>query len=182
MGCCHHAIQHSVLKVCWYPSDGEALVEELRQLSRPISPETLGWESLQRAHSRKLVPLGEIISAVRQRDLKLGEVSGKMDFSRFCVEIDEVNAWASDQDLLGKGVIGRFSAAEFAEVIGVHAGGVFADFVKAGHTSATLSPHPVRKTQLRMTDQDIERFHSKYTTTAILVTRTVYTATSSDLA
>ncbi|MFY0623943.1 MAG: hypothetical protein JXQ89_19840 [Pelagimonas sp.] len=105
-----------------------------------------------------------------------------MDFSRFCVEIDEVNAWASDQDLLGKGVIGRFSAAEFAEVIGVHAGGVFADFVKAGHTSATLSPHPVRKTQLRMTDQDIERFHSKYTTTAILVTRTVYTATSSDLA
>lgn len=162
----------TVLKACWHPADGEALLEELHQLSRPIFPEAVGWESLQRAHSRKLVPLGEIIRAVQRGDLKLGEVSGKTEFSRFCVEVDEVNAWVAEKNFIGRGLIGRLSAAEFAAEIGVHEGGVFTDFVKAGHTPATLSPHPIRKTQLRMTDEDIKRFHAKYTTTAILVART----------
>lgn len=166
----------STIKFPWRVADGMALVEELDRLALPVKANEAGWETIQLAHKRTGISVGEIIQNVRAHDISLGKREGVFGYHSFVVKRSQLNLFKmqnAESTTTATKLIGQMSAAEFGRSVGLRGKRSFLAFVAAGHTPATESLHPkTRRIQMRMTEQDIEAFHKRFITPTVIEAET----------
>ena len=159
------------IKYPWRLSDGIALLSELNTLASPISASEKGWEKIQLAQKRTRVSVAELISAIRQRKISLGQRVGEAGYQAFVVKKKEVVHLAQIRELFAESNL--VPAAAFGRKIGIRDGGDFLRFLSSGHSQSTPGKH--RMTGARMTfmnEEDMKKFHERFVTLTSLSSET----------
>ncbi|MDF1707688.1 MAG: TniQ family protein [Paracoccaceae bacterium] len=151
----------------WRASDGISLVKELSADSIPVDEADKGWETLLLAFRRRGLPLPELIDAIREKRLRVGQRVGVNGFNGIVVSRKEVDGLvgrpATVRDLAAYEMSGTIAAVEFGRSVGLRE--AFLELIDAGHVSAQLVENPLtRRSQYRMTHENIDAFHQKFVT------------------
>lgn len=158
------------IKSPWRVADGLALVEELERRAVPVATDAPGWETIQLAHKRLGVGVGQIIAAIRAGGLVVGKRAGVFGYHGIVVQAAQTDHLQPAQTEKSEG---RISAAAFARALGLRQKDAFLTLVEADHTPATQVLNPVTKRpQWRMTDADIAAFHARFTTPSAMAQET----------
>lgn len=159
----------------WRISDGIALVAELSNGLNTVADEDKDWETCLLACRRRGFALLELVQAIRDGRLTVGQRAGVPGFHGIVVpksEVDEIFAASKALRVqVLQEVPGSMSAAEFGRSVGLRDGGVFQAMIEAGHVPANqiINPHTQRQ-QYRMTPEDMAAFHSRFVTLTTLST------------
>ena len=157
----------------WRPSDGVALVDELRALAGPVAADDDGWETLLRARSRTRCRLADLILAVREGRLPVGRREGVPGFHGIVVPKDAVSRFvrAADAQQDGEAPF-PVSAAVLGRSIGLRDGG-FVGLIEAGYTPARQALNPrTGRLQYWVDAEDIAAFHRRFVTVTTLSAET----------
>lgn len=151
----------------WRASDGIALVTELSADSVSVDEAEKGWETLLLAFRRRGLSLAELVDAIREKRLTVGQRAGVNGFHGIIVSRKEVDGLvclpAAVRDLAFNEMYGTIPAVEFGRSVGLRK--AFLELIEAGHASAQLEVNPLTKRkQHRMTREDIAAFHQKFVT------------------
>lgn len=161
-------ISQSKIDSPWRIADGVALLNELTALSSDIPIDDSGWEDIQGASKRKRLKVGDIIAAVRRREISLGRMPGTFGYRHFIVpklEIDKLVSHGSKTRFHTRPAVNATSAAAFARSIGMRGDGWFNALFDAGHVSARWMPHPITNVRiLYVSDEDIAAFNQRFLT------------------
>ncbi|MBY6203222.1 TniQ family protein [Maritalea mobilis] len=161
----------------WRISDGVALVEDLSANAVPVGETDKDWETLLLARNRRNVSLIELIGAVREKRLQVGQRVGVEGFHGIVVAKVEVDRVVPPQkttlDVVLDEAPGTVSAAEFGRSVGLRDGGAFLALIEAGHVPAQAIEHPrTGRPQYRMNPEHIEAFHRRFVTLTTLSAET----------
>lgn len=157
------------IKSPWRISDGLALLKELGALASEVSGSDLGdWEPIQMASHRTDLRVGNIITAVRQGDLRLGRDLTLFGYRSFLVEKAGIDLMRAEWNLRTQHAAPRptgMNAAAFGRSVGLRNKGHFLALINAGHTPATVVPHVLTGAAVPfVTDVDIAAFHRQFLT------------------
>ncbi|WP_085628177.1 TniQ family protein [Marivita cryptomonadis] len=161
----------------WRVSDGITFVAELSAGARHVTEDDKEWETLLLACRRAGVPLSELIRAIGDQRLTVGQRAGVTGFHGIVVPKSEVDVLAAPartvRDEFLEEVPGSVTAAEFGRSVGLRDGGVFQAMIGAGHVSAYRIINPrTGRPQHRMTPQDMAAFHLRFMTLTTLSAET----------
>lgn len=161
----------------WRISDGVAFVEELSVGVRYVAEDDKEWETLLLACRRSGVPLSELVRAIRDQRLIVGQRSGVNGFHGIVVPKSEVDVIAAParavRDMFLEEIPGSMTAAEFGRSVGLRRGGVFQAMIEAGHVSAYQIINPrTGRLQYWMTTEDMATFHRRFVTLTTLSAET----------
>ncbi len=161
------------VKSPWRIEDGIELVSRLSEMAEPLGAQDKNWETIQLASGRADTSIGEIIGAVQDGHLKLGQREGNNGYHAFEVHIPELLNWADNlthQIKTPKALLpGAMSAAAFGRSVGLRDRGRFEALVANGHTPAFAINNPkTHRTQWQVSEADIEAFHQKFVTAATI--------------
>jgi len=161
----------------WRISDGVAFVAGLSAGARYVAEDDTEWQTLLLACRRSGVPLSELVRAIRDQRLTVGQRSDVNGFHGIVVPKSEVDVLAAPaqavRDELLEEVPGSVTAAKFGRSVGLRNGGVFQALIEAGHVSAYRIINPrTGRPQHRMTPQDMAAFHLRFMTLTTLSAET----------
>lgn len=125
----------STIKFPWRVEDGMALVEELARLALPIKAEETGWETIQLAHKRTGISVGDIFQYARSHDISLGKRDDVFGYHSFVVKRSEMNILKvrkAEPTKTATKLIGQMSAAEFGRSVGLRGKGTLPGFCRCG--------------------------------------------------
>jgi hypothetical protein len=167
------------IKNPWRVSDGTAFVAELLTGAVPVVEDDNDWETLLQARKRTRVGLSDLIQAVREEQMSVGQRMGGTGFHVIVVQNSQVDLLASlrpkpsiPNEVLSPGEI---SAAEFGRTVGLRDHGYFIALVEAGQTPALQHMHPrTKRVQYRLSAEDISSFHRRFVTLTTLIEETGY--------
>lgn len=166
-GILHPRTRIPSVKSPWRMSDGLSLVAELKTGAVPVGADDKSWEKIQQAKHRSAVSVGTIITAIRERRIRVGLRDDAEGYGSIVVERDEI-------DLKLKPALPVLPsnlqlAAAFGRSVGLRDGGRFLALVSAGHTPVTLAIHPKLGVEMvYMTEEDIAAFHRRFLTTTTI--------------
>lgn len=161
----------------WRISDGVAFVTELSAGARYVAGDDTEWETLLLACRRSAVPLSELVRAIREQRLNVGQRSGASGFHGIVVpkaEVDLIAApYRAAPDLALEEIPGSMAAAEFGRSVGLRDGGIFQAMIEAGYVPAYQIINPrTGRPQHRMTPEDMAAFHRRFVTLTTLAAET----------
>jgi hypothetical protein len=137
------------------------------------------WETLLRARKRSGVGLSDLIEAIREKRIPVGQRTGVVGFHGIAIYNRDVDGLASEnrksQNPVEVELPGEMSAAEFGRSVGLRDNGSFLALVEAGQTPAMqcLSARTGRP-QYRLSTEDISAFHRRFVTLPTLSEETGY--------
>ncbi|WP_323042269.1 TniQ family protein [Gemmobacter sp.] len=161
----------------WHISDGVALVAGLSAEARYVAEDDTEWQTLLLACRRSGISLSELVKAIRNQRLTVGQRSGVNGFHGIVVPKSEVDALAAParaaRDEVLDEVPGSMAAAEFGRSVGLRNGGAFQALIEAGHVSAYQIINPrTGRPQHRMSPADMAAFHRRFVTLTTLSAET----------
>lgn len=155
------------IKSPWWVADGLALVAELQALADDVDPTDKSWEGIQQAQKRTGLRVGIIITAIREGQLQVGCKSGIEGYAGVVVRKTEIDLMAPAKPKMEP--IAMMTAAAFARSVGMRTEGWFQSLVLAGHTPATMTPHPKFGGEWTyVSSEDIAAFHKRFLTPATM--------------
>lgn len=153
----------------WRCSDGTALVDELSGNADTIDTADDGWERIQRAKVRTRTPVGVIIKAIRDGQIRVGHTPETTGYSGLCVckvEID--NLVQAVQEARG---LKELAIAAFGRQVGMRDQARIQNLVDAGHITAIKRRNPFTgRMQLHIKSEDITAFHDRFFTLSTVST------------
>ncbi|TKA97718.1 hypothetical protein FAZ78_04540 [Cereibacter changlensis] len=153
----------------WRLEDGFAFIAELEALAVSIVEAECGWEKIQQAKLRVGVSAGDIISAIRSGEVRLGRRRGVHGYQSFEVSKPEIDQWISLKMRPVNEECATTSVAAFGRSIGLRDGRRLEAMAQAGHIPCKQEWNPkTRRQQLVMTSEDVAEFHRKYLTTTTM--------------
>lgn len=165
------------VKKPWRISDGLALVAELSLSAAPVDAGENAWETLLLACKRSETDIAHLVQAIRDKRLSVGQRAGVSGFHGIVLrksEVDRITAplrrakEASFSDLSG-----TVPAATFGRSVGLRNGATLQRLIEAGHVPARQIMNPrSRRSQYRMTPEDIALFHERFVTLTSLSNET----------
>lgn len=154
----------------WLPSDGEALLQELKRHSErdPGAEAGKGWVPIQRAQSQSGVSVGDILIGIRSGAIPLRQTNPAAGYHGFHVPIAKVLAYA-DQLPGREHLLGEMSLAEFGRSIGIRDMDLLMALVETGNLQARALVHPVtRRPQMRVDDHAMSAFKNRFLTLSMI--------------
>lgn len=157
----------------WRVSDGITFVAGLSAGARYVAEDDKEWETLLLACRRAGVPLSDLVLAIGDQRLTVGQRAGVTGFHGIVVPKSEVDVIATlsraVRDMVPEEIPGSMAAAEFGRSVGLRDGGVFQVMICAGHVSAHQVVNPrTGRPQYRMTPEDMAAFHRRFVTLTTL--------------
>lgn len=161
------------VKSPWRISDGTEFVTELATMAAPVAEDAVDWETLLLARNRTRISLLDLIAAIREGQISVGQREGVPGFHGIVVtksEVDDLPAkYWSGESPEEMDVPGVMSAAEFARSVGLRGNGHFTALIEAGHISAMQCTNPrTGRVQYRLSAEDISYFHRRFVTVSTL--------------
>lgn len=161
------------VKSPWRISDGTEFVTELAKMADPIAENAADWETLLLARNRTKISLLDLIAAIREGQLSVGQREGVQGFHGIAVsksEVDDLPAkYWTGESTEEMDVPGVMSAAEFARSIGLRGNGHFIALIEAGHIPAVQCTNPrTGRVQYRLSAEDLSNFHRRFVTVSTL--------------
>lgn len=161
----------------WRVSDGITFVAKLSAVARHVTEDEKEWETLLLACRRTGVPLSELIRAVGDQRLTVGQRAGVNGFHGLVVPKSVVDVIAAPsravRDMVLEAIPGSMTMAEFGRSVGLRAGGAFQAMIDAGHVPAHQVVNPrTGRTQYRMAPEDMAAFHRRFVTLTTLSAET----------
>ena len=161
----------------WRILDGVAFVAELSAGACHVAEGDTAWETLLLACRRSGAPLSELVRAIRDQRLTVGQRSGVSGFHGIVVPKAGVDVIAAPYRALLvlalEEIPGSMAAAEFGRSVGLRDGGVFQAMIEAGHVPAYQIINPrTGRPQHRMTPEDMAAFHRRFVTLTTLSVET----------
>lgn len=163
----------------WRIADGTELVSELVSMAVPVAQNADNWETLLLARYRMKTSLSDLITAVREGQLQVGQREGVQGFHGIVVsksEVDDLPAkYLSGKSPEEMELPGVMSAAEFGRSVGLRDNGNFIALIEAGHMPAVQCTNPkTGRSQYRLNAEDISSFHRRFVTLPTLSKETGY--------
>jgi hypothetical protein len=161
------------VKAPWRLSEGLELVAELQDLAANVDVDSKRWESILLASNRVKIGVDKIITALRSRELSVGQRQGVRGYHGLCVYGPEVDTW-SDRTIArstdqAEEIPGVMSAAAFGRSVGIRDKAHFLALANAGHTPTVRIVHPkTKQVQLRVTEEHMKAFHRRFLTTTTI--------------
>jgi len=157
----------------WRVSDGITFVAELSAGGRHVTEDDKEWETLLLACRRTGVPLSDLVRAIGDQRLTVGQRAGVNGFHGIVVpksEVDVIGApFHAVRDMVPEEIPGSMAAAEFGRSVGLRDGGVFQVMIDAGHVPANHVVNPrTGRPQYRMAPDDMAAFHRRFVTLTTL--------------
>ena len=153
------------------------MVAELSAGAVIVGDEDKDWETLLLAFRRSGIALVDLIRAIRNKRLTVGQRAGVTGFHGIVVPKSEVDVLAAPflsarNQVIGE-VPGNIAVAEFGRSVGLRDGGVFEALIEAGHVSAYRIINPwTGRPQYRMTPENVTAFHQRFVTLTTLSAET----------
>jgi hypothetical protein len=150
------------VQAAWRLRDGLDLVAEVQARATRLAG-TNGWESLQGARARSGLGLDEILGAIRDGRLQVGQQAGSEGWRSFRVRKAEIDRMARPRGAPTEH--GMIPAGAVAREVGLRDGGHFLALLAAGHSPAQRMKHPRTGVErLYMSPEDIAAFHRRFLT------------------
>ncbi len=167
------------VKIPWRLSDGTTLVEELLTAAVCVPEADGNWETLLNARGRSGLGISNMIKAIKESRIVVGQRAGTTGFHGIVVNKRDVDDLASTHlnplDFAQVELPGEMSAAEFGRSVGLRDNGSFIALVEAGQTPAFLCTNAkTGRTQYRLTAENISSFHRRFVTLRVLSEETGY--------
>jgi hypothetical protein len=151
------------VQAAWRLRDGLDLVAEVQARAARLAAGAAGWESLQGARARSGLGLDEILGAIRDGRLQVGQQAGHDGWRSFRVRRAEINRMARPRGAPTER--GMIPAGAVAREVGLRDGGHFLALLEAGHSPAQRIKHPRTGVErLYMSAEDIAAFHRRFLT------------------
>lgn len=163
----------------WRIVDGTELVSELVSMAVPVEQNAYNWETLLLARYRVKTSLSDLIAAVREGQLQVGQREGVQGFHGIVVsksEVDDLPAkYLSGKSPEKMELPGVMSAAEFGRSVGLRDNGNFIALIEAGYMPAVQCTNPkTGRVQYRLSAENISSFHRRFVTLPTLSKETGY--------
>ena len=161
------------IKNPWRILDGISFVADLAANATSVAEDDHGWETLLLARKRTQVSLVDLIAAIRDVRLVVGQRVGVAGFHGLVLRMTDVDplppsrlrAKASDT----AAATGMTSAARFGRSVGLRDEGSFLGLVEAGHVPAVRMVNPATgRAQSYLRPEDIAAFHRRFVTLTTL--------------
>lgn len=161
---------------CWHLSDATTLREALRARASVSSNPTKTHASLLQTKRAVGIQIGPMIEAIRQDRLPATLHPDREGFHAVLVDRADVEALINTlppEARLERPEAGVVSASVFGKQIALSEPKYLVALVQAGHTPGSQIIHSVTKRkQWCLTQEQIEAFHARFTTTALIAKRT----------
>ncbi|TNJ46307.1 TniQ family protein, partial [Phaeobacter sp. B1627] len=158
--------KHPRVKAPWRLADGLALVAELHALMQPDPAEGSVWEGLQFAKQRTGLPVGAMLNAIRERNMRVARDPGQSGYRSFMVlkaEVDSLTGARPHVRRRDETAAAGQPASVFATSIGMRRRGWYPALHQAGHAPAFWNRHPVtRRAVLYVSEDDKAKFHRRF--------------------
>jgi len=161
----------------WRTSDGTALVWELQADAVPVAEFDEGWETLLLSRKRVRGTLADLIEAIREKRLPIGQRVGASGFHGLVVPKSDVDRLLrlpqTTQPLDNVNASSLMPAAKFGRSVGLRDHGNFIALIEAGHTPARQELNSkTRRLQYLLSTGDIFSFHRRFVTLTTLSVET----------
>jgi hypothetical protein len=161
------------VKSPWRLSDGTTLVEELLTAAVCVPEADGNWETLLNARGRSCLGISNMIKAIKESRIVVGQRAGTTGFHGIVVNKRDVDDLASTHlnplDFAQVELPGEMSAAEFGRSVGLRDKGSFIALVAAGQIPAFICTNAkIGRVQYRLTAENISSFHRRFVTLPIL--------------
>jgi hypothetical protein len=151
------------VQAAWRLQDGLDLVVGVQARATRLTAGVTGWESLQGARARSGLGLDEILGAIRDGRLQVGQKAGSDGWRSFLVRKAEIDGLARPRGAPTER--GMIPAGAVAREVGLRDGGHFLALLAAGHSPARRMTHPRTGVErLHMSPADIAAFHRRFLT------------------
>ena len=151
------------VQAAWRLRNGLDLVAEVQAHATPLAAGATGWESLQGARARSALRLDEILGAIREGRLQVGQQAGSDGWRSFRVRKAEIDRMARPR--CAPTERGMIPAGAVAREVGLRDGGHFLTLLAGGHSPAQRMKHPRTGVErLYMSPEDIAAFHRRFLT------------------
>ena len=165
------------VKKPWRISDSLALVSNLAVRATPIAEDECAWETLLLARNRTQVSLADLVAAIRDGRLVVGQRAGVAGFHGLVLRTTDVDALPPSSRRAPAthniDTVGMTSAARFGRSVGLRDKGNFIALVEAGHVPAVQVVNPdTGRLQHFLRPEDIAAFHRRFVTLTTLATET----------
>jgi hypothetical protein len=165
------------IKNPWRISDGLELVADLLAGATPVAEDDGAWETLLLARKRTQVSLADLVAAIRDGRLTVGQRAGVEKFHGLVVRMADVDALppsrrraTAPHNIENAGMT---SAASFGRSVGLRDNGNFLALVEAGHVPAVQAVNPdTGRHQHFLRPEDIAAFHRRFVTLTTLAAET----------
>ena len=161
----------------WRISDGLSFVGKLAANATPVAENDLAWETLLLARKRTQVTLADLIAAIHDVRLVVGQRAGVEGFHGLVLRMTDVDALppsrprAKASDAVA--AVGMTSAARFGRSVGLRDEGSFLALVEAGHVPSMQMVNPATgRPQHYLRLEDKAAFHRRFVTLTTLSAET----------
>lgn len=161
----------------WRILDGLSFVADLAANATSVAEDDTGWETLLLARKRTQVSLVDLIAAIRDARLIVGQTVGVAGFHGLVLRMPDVDklppsrvrAKAPDN----VAAAGMTSAARFGRSVGLRDEGSFLALIEAGHVPAVQMVNPATgRPQFYLSPDHIAAFHRRFVTLTTLAVET----------
>ncbi|MDO6723398.1 TniQ family protein [Celeribacter halophilus] len=160
------------IKSPWSAADGTAFLERMLSMSqRCVSPSEKGWIGLQAARNHFRLALSEILNAIENKKLTMGQMDGGDGYHSLVVMKTELTALrdahvqSATRDLV--------PAAAFGREIGLRGKDTFLSFISDRHSPSQQARHPVTgQLFYYLSLEDIAAFRSRFVTPSMMTIET----------
>lgn len=161
----------------WRIPDGLAFVADLAAMATPVAQDDSAWETLLLARKRTQVGLADLIAAIHDARLVVGQRVGVVGFHGLVVRMTDVDSLPPSHPRAKAfhdvAAAGMKSAARFGRSVGLRDEGNFLALVEAGHVPSVLLVNPATgRAQRYLRPEDIAAFHRRFVTLPTLCEET----------
>jgi hypothetical protein len=161
----------------WRIPDGLAFVAELADGATPVAEDDRAWETLLLARNRTQVSLADLVAAIRDGRLTVGQRAGVVGFHGLLLRTTDVDALPSPRRRaaapLDAAPAGMTSAASFGRSVGLRYGGTFIALIEARHVPAVQVVNPATgRLQHYLRPEDTAALHQRFATITTLSAET----------
>jgi hypothetical protein len=165
------------VKSPWRIPDGLSFVADLAANATPVAEDDPAWETLLLARKRTQVSLVDLIAAIHDAHLVIGQRVGVAGFHGLVLRMTDVDALPPSRPrakaIDGVAAAGMTSAARFGRSVGLRNEGCFLALVEAGHVPAVQVVNPATgRPQHYLRPEDMEAFHRRFVTLTTLSAET----------
>jgi hypothetical protein len=160
----------------WRISDGLALIANLAVGATAVAEDDREWETLLLARKRTQVSLADLVAAIREGVLVVGQRAGAPGFHGLVLRVTDVDALSSSRRARAPFDIdsaGMTSAARFGRSVGLRDEGNFIALIEAGHVPAVRIVNPATgRLQHFLRPEHVAAFHRRFATLTTLAAET----------
>ncbi len=161
----------------WRILDGLSFVADLAAHATSVAEDDHGWETLLLARKRTQVSLVDLIAAIQDARLTVGQRVGVTGFHGLVLRTTDVDALPPSRSRARSPddpvTAGMASAARFGRSVGLRDEGSFLALVDAGHVPAVRMVNPATgRAQFYLSPDHIAAFHRRFVTLMTLAAET----------